>query len=171
METAPPPRPLSTGCHRQKAGGAYRGKRGENKEALREIVKHGSPPGLLAFDGDLAVGWCQVTPRDALPWLDRRWWFRAVDDTPVWSISCFFVRRGSRRQGVMSQLIVEALRTAKGAKASALEAYPIDTSAPKSTSNTFTGIAAAFTRAGFKEVDRRASARPIMRHDLKAIPR
>src|SRR5262249_60544645 len=90
---------------------------------------------------------------------------------PVWAISCFFVRRGYRRQGVMSQLIVAALKTAKRARASALEAYPIDTSAPKSTSNTFTGTAAAFTRAGFKEVARRASARPIMRHDPKTIPR
>jgi len=158
-------------CMYWRIGGAYRGKRSENKEALREIVKRGSPPGLLAFDGDLAVGWCQVTPRDALPWLDRMRWFRPVDDMPVWAISCFFVRRGYRRQGVMSQLIVAALKTAKRARASALEAYPIDTSAPKSTSNTFTGTAAAFTRAGFKEVARRASARPIMRHDLKAIPR
>ena len=158
-------------CMYWRIGGAYRGKRSENKEALREIVKRGSPPGLLAFDGDLAVGWCQVTPRDALPWLDRMWWFRPVDDMRVWAISCFFVRRGYRRQGVMSQLIVAALKTAKRARASALEAYPIDTSAPKSTSNTFTGTAAAFTRAGFQEVARCASARPIMRHDLKAIPR
>jgi hypothetical protein len=71
----------------------------------------------------------------------------------------------------MSQLIVAALNAAKRARASALEAYPIDMSAPKSTSNIFTGAAAAFTRAGFKEVARRASARPIMRHDLKVIPR
>ena len=72
---------------------------------------------------------------------------------------------------VMTQLIFAALKTAKRAGAPALEAYPIDTSAPKSTSNIFTGTAAAFARAGFKMVARRASARPIMRHDLKAIAR
>jgi GNAT superfamily N-acetyltransferase len=99
------------------------------------------------------------------------WWFRPVDDMLVWAISCFFVRRDYRRRGVMSHLIVAALKTAKRARASALEAYPIDTTAPKSPSNTFTGTAAAITRAGFKEVARRASARPIMRHDLKVIPR
>jgi len=90
---------------------------------------------------------------------------------PVWSISCFFVRRGYRRQGVMTQLIFAALKAAKRAKAPALEGYPIDTSAPKSTSNIFTGTAGAFTRAGFKVVARRGSARAIMRHDLKAIAR
>jgi GNAT superfamily N-acetyltransferase len=99
------------------------------------------------------------------------WWFERVDAVPVWSISCFFVRRGYRRQWVMTQLIFAALKTAKHVRAPALEGYPIDTSAPKSTSNIFTGAAAAFARAGFKVVARRASARPIMRHDLKAIAR
>jgi hypothetical protein len=39
------------------------------------------------------VGWCQLTPRDALPWLDRMWWFQRVDDVSVGSICCFLVRR------------------------------------------------------------------------------
>ena len=59
-------------------GGAYRGRREENKETLRKIVRRGPSPGLLAFNGDLPVGWCQLTPRDALPWLDRMWWFQRV---------------------------------------------------------------------------------------------
>jgi len=158
-------------CMYWRIGGAYRGRCSENKETLRKIVKRGSPPGLIAFDGDLAVGWCQLTPRDALQWLDHMWWFERVDAAPVWSISCFFVRRGYRRQGVMTQLILAALKTAKRARAPALEGYPIDTSAPKSTSNIFTGTAAAFARTGFKVVARRASARPIMRHDLSRIAR
>jgi GNAT superfamily N-acetyltransferase len=145
-----------------------------SREARRKqggVAKDRQARCLVAFDGDLAVGWCQLTPRDALPWLDRMWWFQRVDDVPVWSISCFFVRRAYRRQGVMSQLIAAALKTAKRAKAPALEAYPVDTSAPKCTSNIFTGTVSVFTRAGFKEVARRAAARPIMRHDLKAIAR
>jgi Acetyltransferase (GNAT) family len=94
-------------CMYWRLGGAYRdAPRGANREALRQIVERGSPPGLLAFDGDLPVGWCQLTPRDALPWLDHMWWFARVDAEPVWSISCFFVRRGYRRQRVMTQLIL-----------------------------------------------------------------
>ncbi|PYK02249.1 MAG: GNAT family N-acetyltransferase, partial [Verrucomicrobia bacterium] len=89
------------------------------------------------------------------------------DDMPVWSISCFYVRRGYRKQGVMSVLIAAALKAARRAKAPALEAYPVDTDAPKSTSNLFTGTASTFARAGFKTVARRVPHRPIMRHDLK----
>src|SRR5262249_49404733 len=49
----------SNGCWGMywRLGGAYRGRREENKETLRKIVKRGPPPGLLAFDGNLPVGW------------------------------------------------------------------------------------------------------------------
>jgi len=72
----------------------------ENRTAFREIVERGPPSGLLAFDGDLAVGWCQLTPRDALSWLDRTWRLKRVDDLPVWSLSCFYVRKGYRKRGL-----------------------------------------------------------------------
>jgi len=76
-------------------GGAYRGRREENKRELRSIVSSGFPPGLLAFHGNLAVGWCQLTPRDAIPWLDHMWWFQRVDALPVWSISRGISLRGA----------------------------------------------------------------------------
>jgi GNAT superfamily N-acetyltransferase len=154
-------------CMYWRLGPAYRERpRERNRAALRTLAKRGPPPGLLAFDGGLAVGWCQLTPRAALPWLDRARLLRRVDDEPVWSLSCFYIRRGYRRRGVTSALIAAALKIAKQAKAPALEAYPVDTRAPKSTSNLYTGTASTFARAGFRTVARRAPHRPIMRHDL-----
>jgi len=147
----------------------HRRAREKNRTALRRIVKKGPPPGLLAFDVERAVGWCQLTPRDDLRWLDRKPPFERVDTLPVWSVSCFFVRRGYRRQGVMSALIAAALKAAKRAHAPALEAYPVDMRRPGSTANIFTGTASAFRRAGFKTVARRIPSRPVMRHDLKGI--
>jgi hypothetical protein len=73
------------------------------------------------------------------------------------------------KQGVMSALIGAALKTAKRAHAPALEAYPVDTAQPGSTTNIFTGTASAFRRLGFKTVARREPSRPIMRHDLRGI--
>jgi GNAT superfamily N-acetyltransferase len=146
-------------------GAAYRKRPGDkNKAALQKIVKDGPPPGLIAFDGDRAVGWCQLTPRDELPWLDRTWRLKRVDDLPVWSLSCFYVRIGYRRKGVTSALITAALKSAKRAKAPALEAYPLD--ADKTPSSSGTGYATTFARAGFKTVARHTTPRPIMRHDL-----
>jgi len=153
-------------CMYWRVGAAYsRTPRDKNKAAFREIVKRGPPPGLIAFDGDLAVGWCQLTPRDALPWLDRAWRLKRVDDVPVWSLSCFYVRIGYRKRGVTSALISAALKAAKRAKAPALEAYPLDGNKTPSTS--FTGYATTFARAGFNTVACHVPPRPIMRHDLK----
>jgi len=87
----------------------------------------------------MAVGWCQLTPRDALPWLDRAWRLKRVDDVPVWSLSCFYVRKGCRRQGVTSALIAAALIAAWRAQAPALEAYPLDAELTPSAS--WTGYA------------------------------
>ena len=155
-------------CMYWRIGSAYHTRpREQNKAAFRKVVKRGPPPGLLAFDGAVAVGWCQLTPREALPWLDRAWRLKRVDVVPVWSLSCFYVRKGYRNRGVTSALIAAALKAAKRIKAPALEAYPLDTDLTPSAS--FTGYASTFARAGFKPVARRVPSRPIMRHDLKAM--
>ena len=154
-------------CMYWRIGDKYRKQpRAKNKGALQEIVAKGPPPGLLAFDGDLTVGWCQLTPRDALPWLDRAWRLKRVDDLPVWSISCFYIRKGYRKRGVTSALIKAAIAAAKHAGAAALEAYPLDADLTPSSSHT--GYASTFARLGFKIVVRHVPPRPIMRYDLKA---
>jgi GNAT superfamily N-acetyltransferase len=147
------PQQISQATAREKQGGVSRG-----REAC-------PAPGLLAFNADRAVGWCQLTPRDDLPWLDRAWRLKRVDEVPVWSLSCFYVRKGYRQQGVTSALIAAALKAAKRAKAPALEAYPLDADQTPSASGT--GYASTFARAGFKIIARRVPPRPIMRHDLR----
>jgi GNAT superfamily N-acetyltransferase len=157
-------------CMYWRIGAAYRRRPcAHNEAAFRALVTRGPPPGLLAFAGETAVGWCQLTPRAALPWLDRAWRLQRVDDLPVWSLSCLYVRKGWRRQGVTAALIRAALQAAKRAGAPALEAYPLD--ADRSPSASGTGYASTFARAGFETVARRVPPRPIMRHDLRTIAR
>ncbi|HEX9338742.1 MAG TPA: GNAT family N-acetyltransferase [Pseudonocardiaceae bacterium] len=135
--------------------------RTENKRDRREIAS-----GLLAFDGDVAVGWCELAPRADLAWLAKARHLGPVDDLPVWSVPCFYVRRSHRRQGILIALIQAATETARQAGAPALEAYPVDTDVPGHTSNLFPGIASVFTHCGFDVVTRRAADRPIMRKIL-----
>ena len=105
-------------CMYWRIGSAYTQRpRDENKAAFRKIVTKGPAPGLLAFADGVAVGWAQVTPRAALPGLDRGRFTRAVDDAPVWSVSCFYIRKGWRGKGVMTALIDAAVAFAKTQKA------------------------------------------------------
>jgi GNAT superfamily N-acetyltransferase len=136
-----------------------------NRADLRNAVKQGPPPGLLALRDRVAVGWCRVTPRDAVPGLERAFRTRRVDDVPVWSISCFYIRKGHRRTGIMTALISAAIEYARAAGAPALEAYPLDGAV--SPSATSTGYASTFAMAGFSEIARRSPERPIMRIQLE----
>jgi GNAT superfamily N-acetyltransferase len=152
-------------CMYPRIGSAYTKRSSEeNRRDFREVVRRGPPPGLLAFAGDVAVGWCQITPRASVPWLDRTWRLAPVDDLPVWSISCIYVRKGYRRKGVTAALVAAAVNTATRAKAPALEAYPVDAAVSPSASGT--GYVSTFSRAGFRTVARRTPARPIMRRTL-----
>ena len=153
-------------CMYWRIGPAYRKRdRALNRKAFQHVVAKGPPPGLLAFDGDLPVGWCQITPRDALPWLERNGRLARVDDAPVWSISCFYVRIGHRRRGVTRALIDAAIDHARRAGAPAVEAYPLDRAL--SPSATSTGVLTTFVKAGFTEAARRFAPRPIVRYELR----
>lgn len=153
-------------CQYWRIGSAYRKRPSDtNKAAFRDIVQQGPPPGLLAFDGDLPVGWCPLTPRDSLQWLNRTWRLKRINDLPVWAISCLYVRKGYRRRGITSALIHAAVEAAKAAGAPAVEAYPLDANLTPSASGT--GYASTFARVGFKELARHTAPRPIMRFDLR----
>jgi GNAT superfamily N-acetyltransferase len=154
-------------CMYWRIGAAYRKRSAaKNKAAFCEIVKNGPPPGLIAFYRDVAVGWCQLTPRSELAWLDRQWRLKRVDDAPVWALSCLYVRIGFRRRGVTTALIAAAVKAAKREKAPQLEAYPLD--ADKTPSASGTGYASTFARLGFRTVACHVPPRPIMRHKLKS---
>jgi len=89
-------------CMYWRIGAAYRKRPSEkNKAAFKRIVKNGPPPGLLAFDGDVAVGWCQLTPRSALPALVVDILFLRADRVPqAWRY--FRINRRSNKSGISS---------------------------------------------------------------------
>lgn len=155
-------------CAYWRLGPRYRDRpREDNKRDLRLLAGSGQSPGLLAFGTDgAAAGWCSLAPRGDLGWLAHARYLAPVDDLPVWSVSCFYVRRADRGQGVTDVLLEAAAAVAASAAAPALEGYPVDTDVPGHTRNTFTGTAAAFARRGFQVVARRKPDRPIMRLSL-----
>ena len=156
-------------CMYWRLGPAYHSRpREQNKAALKELASRPDrPPGLLAMDGDLAVGWCELAPRAELGWLAHARHLGPVDDLPVWSVPCFYVRRAHRGCGVTGALIDAAVELAAANAAPAVEAYPVDTAVPSHTGNLYTGIASVFAGRGFQVVARRKPDRPIMR---KATP-
>jgi GNAT superfamily N-acetyltransferase len=140
------------------------GKGAKNRRAFRRLVAEGPPPGILAYDGAEPVGWCAIAPREEYVRFDRSRVLAPVDGEPVWSVTCFFVRRDRRRTGLTRALLEEAVRFAARRGAHIVEGYPVD---PRGGSSAdafvYTGLLSAFRAAGFREVARRSPTRPIVR--------
>ncbi len=144
------------------------GKGEGNRRAMKQLVTNGAIPGLIAYEGDEPVAWCSVAPRAHFPGLERSRILKPVDEKPVWSITCFFVAKHHRRRGLTVQLLRAACEHVKKSGGKIVEGYPIE---PKQESMpdvfVWTGLVAAFKKAGFKECARRSETRPIMRRILK----
>jgi len=136
---------------------------GGNRRFLEAIVAGGARPGVIAYRDGAPVGWCGVAPRAAQSRLSRSRVLAPVDDAPVWSITCFVVAKGCRRQGLMRPLIAAAVAHAGAQGARIVEAYPIDPRRKMSSSELYTGRLSAFLDLGFEEVARRSPQRPIVR--------
>ncbi len=137
----------------------------ENKLAFRAMVDSGQVPGLLAYSGVEPVAWCSVGPRESYPSLERSPTLRRIDNQPVWSVTCFFMARPYRGQGLMARLLRAAVDYAGRNGATLVEGYPWDQSEVRRRPGTegFMGFAQAFRRAGFHEARRLSDRRLIMR--------
>jgi GNAT superfamily N-acetyltransferase len=83
--------------------------------------------GLVAFDGEMAVGWMKLAPRSILVKLRRQGAYRSLDlgsDDDVWSIGCFLVHPKHRRRGVARALVQAADEHVRRWGGHTLEAYP-----------------------------------------------
>lgn len=94
---------------------------------------------------------------------------QATQDEPgLWSVTCFVVRVGHRRQGVAGQLLQAAIEFARRHGARMIEAYPVDPSVrPTGSSGLYQGPLALYQKAGFTEVARPSESRAIVRLNLE----
>src|SRR5690606_28889372 len=147
----------------------------ERSLRLREQTDCGNPgegptSGLVAYVDGEPVGWCNVEARSEFPFLPdarvvskRRGEDR--DDPEVWAATCFCVRSGFRRTGLMRTLAAAAVEFARGRGARALEAYPMITrpGVEITWGELHVGSRNAFRDAGMVEVAHPTKRRVVMR--------
>lgn len=134
----------------------------ERAARLASLVEADKPVGLLAYSGDIPIGWCSVAPRESYGALVRSRVLAPVDEKPVWSIVCMFVDSGHRRRGVASALLRGAVDYAHSMSAVIIEGYPVE----PGKSYSHMGTVAMFESAGFVDVTPAGRSRAVMRRDL-----
>lgn len=146
--------------------------RTERRDALKAKVDDGPAPGLLAYSGDLAIGWVAGGPRTRYVRFHLGKTSRPLEtDTEdmiraTHAITCFYIRSGYRKGGLMEQLLEAGTAHARKQGAAFLDACPIESDKPLQWGEGFVGIATVFRRSGFEEIARRSPKRPLMRKVL-----
>ena len=124
----------------------------DGNRALKErLVQEDRAHAALVFDGDVAVGWCQYGPPDELPNINHRKEYEAgVDRPPDYRLTCFFVDKKYRRQGVAAAALGGALELIAQSGGGIVEAYPQDTGGKKITASfLYSATRSLFEQAGF----------------------
>ncbi|MCI4360803.1 MAG: GNAT family N-acetyltransferase [Thermoplasmata archaeon] len=142
--------------------------------AMKEArVREGRAHAALIFDGPDAVGWCQFGSTEELPNIkSRKAYEEGVQGLPDWRITCFFIDRERRGEGIAKLALNEALREIARLGGGSVEAYPEDVRGRKvSRSFLWSGTLAMFESAGFRRDRKIAMHRLVVRQDLaRATP-
>lgn len=135
--------------------------RGPHRRALKERKVHeGTTHAALVFDGARCVGWCQFGPPEELPRIKHlRVYMAGLDTLPDWRLTCFFVDKDYRGQGVASAALAGALELIAGLGGGRVESYPEDVEGREvSASFLHNSRLAMFEHQGFTRV------RPLGKH-------
>jgi GNAT superfamily N-acetyltransferase len=129
-----------------------RGQSVEGNRALKQrLVSEDRAHAAVVLDEDRAVGWCQYGSPEELPTIAHRKEYEAgLVELPDYRLTCFFVDRDHRREGVSAVALQGALDLIAAAGGGLVEGYPYDTGARKvSASFLYNGTRRLFEQAGF----------------------
>jgi GNAT superfamily N-acetyltransferase len=134
-------------------GGMTRGRAAKSRREKRALVKKGTSHGILVYANAGPVGWCQYGPREELPRIDAGTIYRrlAIDHNGqrLWRITCFWVDRTHRTQGVARTALAAALESIGKKGGGLVEAYPAKV---KGFPADWTGTLSMFRKEGFDVV-------------------
>jgi GNAT superfamily N-acetyltransferase len=152
-----------------------RGQGAEANRALKQrFVTEGAAHAALVMDGDEAIAWAQYGSPVELPSIHHRKQYdaeKAAD--PDYRITCVFVDRRHRRQGVTEVAIRGALDLIAQAGGGTVESYPHDlTDQTKKMSSSFlyNGTRRLYERLGFTYVRPKGLKNCVMAIEVPPAP-
>jgi GNAT superfamily N-acetyltransferase len=149
--------------------GVGRHKTPEQNRAEKELrVREDRAHAALVYEGDACVGWCQFGVPDELPRIKSRRAYESglegPDDRSDWRITCFYVNKGQRGQGIAAAALAGALDEIARLGGGTVESYPEDTSDRKvSGSFLHNGTLAMFEQLGFERIRLIGKSRWVVR--------
>jgi hypothetical protein len=134
------------------------------------LVNEGRAHAALVFDGDVAVAWCEYGTPDELPNIYHLKEYEAdLDRLPDYRLTCFFVDKKYRREGMAGVALDGALQLIAQAGGGLVEGYPQDTDGQKvSASFLYNATRSLFQQAGFSYIRPKGKNNCVMRKEIPA---
>ncbi len=149
---------------------AEKGRTAEGNRLLKQrLVNEGRAHAALVFDDAMAVAWCQYGTPEELPNIYHRKQYEAgLKTLPDYRITCFFVDKGYRRDGLARVALDGALDLIAKTGGGIVEAYPQDTMGKKvSASFLYNGTRSLFEQAGFSYDRDKGKSHSVMRKTVR----
>ncbi|MDX6324431.1 MAG: hypothetical protein QOK15_785 [Nocardioidaceae bacterium] len=141
----------------------------EANRALKcRLVEEGRAHAALVYVADEVAAWCQYGSPAELPNIYHRKQYEAeLDVLPDYRITCIFVDKRHRRQGMSAIALRGALDLIAAAGGGVVEGYPHDTDGKKK-SVLYDGTRTLFESAGFEFVRSKGTGNSVMRRTVEA---
>ena len=135
-----------------------------NRALKRRLVEEGRAHAALVFDGDEAVAWAQYGPPEELPNIHHRKEYEAtLDSPPTHRITCIFVDKKHRRNGVTELALRGAVDLIAKDGGGMVEGYPHDTTDGRKVSVLYNATRSLYERVGFSYVRPKGQRNCVMR--------
>lgn len=143
----------------ERYGGGQAGWQRALRESAQAMVANGELQGYLAYDGPLAVGWCNANDRCSYRRVGEFDLSAVPPDEPedgsrrwgqVKSVVCFEIEPGHRGRGIATMLLEQVIADARAEGYTWVEAYP--PKAGTAPTMAFTGPMSLYEKLGFEMV-------------------
>ena len=140
-------------------GGGYEGLRLALRESAEILIRKGILHGYLAYEGNLAIGWCNANDRQNYIRVgsfnpgkrqEKDYYITSGEKGKIKSVVCFEIAPEYRGRGVAKALLQRVCEDAKRDSFERVEVYPQMTG--NYSALDFTGPLAMYQNAGFEEI-------------------
>lgn len=126
----------------------------ERRDFHRERVFGGTSTGVIYYEDERPVAWCEFGKADLFEQINRNRAYLSLalplEEKPEWRICCIFTDKNHRKQGLSKKVLSAALTLIEEMGGGKVEAFPLDI--PGNDKPQYTGTVKMYLEEGFKVV-------------------
>lgn len=124
----------------------------ERRDFHRERVFGGTSTGVIYYEDDCPVAWCEFGKAELFEQINRNRAYKnlSLEVKPEWRICCIFTDKEHRKEGLSKKVLSAALTLIEEMGGGKVEAFPLDI--PGNEKPQYTGTVKMYLEEGFKVV-------------------